>query len=59
MKELQTVFLKKLFDIKRNLERNVKKKECDEKYEKLLNQIEKENLLLKDEIRTKDKITNI
>ena len=59
MKELQTVFLKRLFDIKRNLERNVKKKECDEKYEKLLNQIEKENLLLKDEIRTKDKIMNI
>ena len=38
-----------------NLEKNVEKKEYDEKCERLLNQMEKENLLLKDEIRRKIK----
>ena len=53
IKELQNVkdtFLKKLFDIEQNLEKNLEKKEYDEKYERLLNQLEKENLCLKDDI---------
>ena len=61
IKELQNVkeaFLKKLSDIEQNLEKNLEKKEYDEKYERLLNQLEKENLLLKDEIIRKDKIIN-
>ena len=47
IKELQNVkdaFLKKLSDIEQNLEKNLEKKEYDEKYERLLNQLEKENL---------------
>ena len=62
IKELQSVkdaFLKKLSDIEQNLEKNLEKKEYDEKYERLLNQLEKENLFLKDEIRRKDKVINI
>ena len=62
MKEFQNVkdaFLKKLSNIEKNLERNFKKKEYDEKYERLLNLLEKENLFLKDEIRRKDKVTKI
>ena len=51
-------FLKKLSDIEQNLERNFKKKEYDEKYERLLNLLEKENLFLKDEIRRKDTVVN-
>ena len=61
IKELQNVkdaFLKKLSDIEQNLEKNLEKKEYDEKYERLLNQLEKENLFLKDEIIRKDKIIN-
>ena len=61
IKELHNVkeaFLKKLSDIKQNLEKNLEKKEYDEKYERLLNQLEKENLFLKDEIIRKDKIIN-
>ena len=59
--ELQNVkdaFLKKLSDIEQNLEKNLEKKEYDEKYERLLNQLEKENLFLKDEIIRKDKVIN-
>ena len=62
IKELQNVkdaFLKKLSDIEQNLEKNLEKKEYDEKYERLLNQLEKENLFLKDEIRRKDEVINI
>ena len=62
IKELQNVkhaFLKKLSAIKQNLENNLEKKEYDEKYERLQNQLEKENLFLKDEIRRKDKVINI
>ena len=40
-------------------ERNLKQKGYDEKYERLLNQLEKENLFLKDEIKSKDKVINI
>ena len=61
IKELQNVkdtFLKKLSDIEQNLEKNLEKKEYDEKYERLLNQLEKENLFLKDEILRKDKVIN-
>ena len=61
IKELQNVkdaFLKKLSDIEQNLEKNLEKKEYDEKYERLLNQLEKENLFLKDEIIRKDKTIN-
>ena len=61
IKELQNVkdaFLKKLSDIEQNLEKNLEKKEYDEKYEGLLNQLEKENLFLKDEIIRKDKVIN-
>ena len=62
IKELQNVkdaFLKKLSDVEQNLEKNLEKKEYDEKYERLLNQLEKENLFLKDEIRRKNKVINI
>ena len=61
IKELQNVnnaFLKKLSDIEQNLEKNLEKKAYDEKYERLLNQLEKENLFLKDEILRKDKVIN-
>ena len=50
MKKLQNVkdaFLKKLSDISQNLEKNLDKKEYDERYERLLNQLEKKNLFLK------------
>ena len=50
--------MKKLSDIEQNLEKNLEKKEYDEKYERLLNQLEKENLFLKDEIIRKDKVMN-
>ena len=63
IKELQNfkdAFLKKLSDFEHNLERNFKeKKEYDEKYERLLNLLEKENLFLKGEIRRKDKVIKI
>ena len=62
IKEFQNVkdtFLKKLSDIEQNLERNFKEKGYDEKYERLLNLLEKENLFLKDKIRRKDKVMNI
>ena len=36
-----------------------KEKEYDEKYERLLNLLEKENLLLRDEIRREDEVINI
>ena len=39
--------------------KKLKKKEYNEKYERLLNQPEKENLFLKDEIRRKHKVINI
>ena len=48
------LFPKKLPNIEQNLEKNLEKKEYDEKYGRLLNQLEKENLFLKDEIRRKD-----
>ena len=41
------------------LERNLKKNEYDEQYGRLLDQLEKENFFLKDEIRRKDKFINI
>ena len=44
-------FFKKLSDIEQNLEKTLEKEEYDEKYEKLLNQLEKENLFSKDEIK--------
>ena len=59
IKELQNVkdaFLKKLSDIEQNSERNFKKKQYDEKYERLLNLLEKVNLFLKDEITRKIKL---
>ena len=62
IKELQNVkdsFLKKLYSIVKNLERNFKEKVYDEKYERLLNLLEKENLFLEYEIRSKDKVVNI
>ena len=40
-------------------EKTLEKKEYDEKYERLLNQLEKENLFSKYEIRRKDKAINI
>ena len=61
IKELQNVkdaFLKKLSDIEQNIERNFKEKEYYEKYEKLLNLLEKENLFLKDEFKRKVKVIN-
>ena len=61
IKELQNVkdaFLNKLSDIEQNLEKNLEKKEYAEKYESLLNQLEKENLFLKDEIIRKNKVIN-
>ena len=39
--------------------KELKEKEYNEKYERLLNQPEKENLFLKDEIRRKHKVINI
>ena len=42
-----------------NVERNFKEKVYDQKCERLLNLLEKENLFLKDEIRRKDKVVNI
>ena len=60
-KKLQNVkdaFLKKLSDIEQNLEKNLEKKVYEEKYETLLNQLEKENSFLKDEIIRKDKVIN-
>ena len=62
IKELQNVkdaFLKKPSDTEQNLKRNFKEKEYDEKYERLLNLLGKENLFFKDEIRRKDKVINI
>ena len=53
------VFLKKLSFIEENLEKIIKKKEHDEKYERLLNQLVKENLFLEDKIRRKDRVINI
>ena len=53
---VKDAFLKKLSDIEQNLEKNIEKKEFDDKYEKLLNQQDKENFFLKDEIGRKDKI---
>ena len=44
-------FFKKLSDIEQNLEKTLEKEEYDEKYERLLNQLEKENLFSKDEIK--------
>ena len=62
IKELQNVkdaFLKKLSDTEQNIVRNFKEKEYYEKYEKLLNLLEKENLFLKDELKRKVKVINI
>ena len=62
IKELQNfkdAFLKKLSDFEHNLERNFKEKKYDDKYERLLNLLEKENLFLKGEIRRKDKVIKI
>ena len=52
------VFLKKLSFIEENLEKIIKKKE-HEKYERLLNQLVKENLFLEDKIRRNDRVINI
>ena len=41
------------------LEKNLKKKEDDDKYERLLNQLGKKNIFLKDEIWSKDKVINV
>ena len=60
IKEVQNVkdaFLKNISHIEQNLGKNLEKKEYNEKYERLLNQLEKENLFFKDEIRRKDKTT--
>ena len=56
LKNVKDAFLKKLPNIEWNLEGRFKRK--DEKYERLLNLLEKENLFLKDEIRKKDKFVN-
>ena len=55
----KNVSLKKLSFIEENLEKTIKKKEHDEKYERLLNQLVKENLFLEDKIRRKDRVINI
>ena len=60
-KRLQNVkdaFLKKLSDIE-CLKINLKKEEYGDKYERILNKIEKENLFSKNKIRRKDQATNI
>ena len=59
LQSAKDAFLKKLSNIEKNLEKILEKKEYGEKYERLLNQLEKENLFLKDEIRRKDKFINI
>ena len=41
------------------LEKNLKKKEDDDKYERLLNQLGKKNIFLKDEIWSKDEVINV
>lgn len=48
--------LKKLSDIEQNLEEILRKKKFDEKYERYLNQLENQNVFLKDGIRRKDKV---
>ena len=61
MKKLQNVkdaFLKELSDFE-CLKINLKKEEYGDKYERLLNKIEKKNLFSKNKIRRKDKVTNI
>ena len=61
IKKLQNVkdaFLKELSDFE-CLEINLKKKDYSDKYERLLNKIEKKNLFSKNKIRRKDKVTNI
>lgn len=59
LQNVKVAFLKKLFDIEQYLERNLKKKEWNENYERRLNQLEKEKLLFKHEIRRKDNAINI
>ena len=47
IKNLQSVndtFLIKLSDMEQNLQKNLERKEFDEKYERLLNQLEKKDL---------------
>ena len=44
LQNVKDAFLKKLSDIEQNLEKNLEKNEHNEKYERLLNQLEKENL---------------
>ena len=62
IKNLQSVndtFLIKLSDMEQNLQKNLERKEFDEKYERLLNQLEKKDLFWKNEIRRKYKVINI
>ena len=56
---MKDAFLKKLFNIEHNLERNFKKKDCDEKYARVLNLLGKENSFLKDETKRNNKVTTI
>ena len=58
-KRYPKIFPKKLFDIEKNVKINLKKKEYDEKYERLLNQLKKEILSWKEENRMKYKFINI
>ena len=55
---LKTLSLKNLSHIEQNLGRNFKKKEHGENHGRLLNQLEEENVFLKDEIRRKGKVIN-
>ena len=61
IKKLQNIkdaFLKELSDFE-CLKINLKKEEYGDKYERLLNKIEKENFFSKSKMRRKDKVTNI
>ena len=62
MKKLQNVkdaFLRKTIRYGAKVRKKISERRYDEKYERLLNQLEKENFLLKDEMRRKDKVVNI
>ena len=55
---VKDAFLKELSDFE-CLKINLKKEEYGDKYERLLNKIEKENFFSKSKMRRKDKVTNI
>ena len=52
LQNVKNTFLKKLSDIEQNLEKYFEKMVYDGKYERLLNQLEKENLFLKGKIKS-------